>query len=121
MAKKKGRTFPYFDVDLRSLKKTGTTMVIVDRNSIQEIITDEEGKPKRVYVDDVSKHIAKKITIPAATDKERKNLITWMLEMKDPRYTVVYDHRRNSFHVEYAYNAWLEYLKASVEEEEEEE
>jgi hypothetical protein len=112
--RKKGRTFPYFDVDLASISKSSGTMLIVDRNSIQttEEIPSENGKiyKKRVFNPDADAHIVKEITIPASTKAERNRIIGWMLELQDPAYTVVYDHRRNSFHLEYATQVWLDYL-----------
>lgn len=123
--KRKGRTFPYFDVDMNSITKTGKTMIIVDRNSIQTGVeqTDENGKiwMKRMFNPNEDEHIVKEITIPTASAAERKRLVQWMLDIDDPRYTIVYDHRRGTFHVEYVYNIWLEYLDSKYEEVEEEE
>ncbi len=125
MVKRKGRTFPYFDVDMNSITKNCTTMTIVDRNSIQTAVEtqNDEGKTymKRVFNPNVDEHIVKEITIPAATAKEQKAIVNWMLDIHDDRYTIVYDHRRGSFHVEYAYDNWNEYLNTTYIQEEEEE
>ncbi len=121
MTKRKGRTFPYFDVDMNGITKTSKTITIVDRNTIQLTEEGSDGKPIRVFNPDTDVHIIKEITIPASSAADRKQLIEWMLAIQDPRYTIVYDHRRNSFHVEYATDVWLDYLSSVYDEEDEEE
>ena len=123
-----GRKFPYYIVE--TIDEKNLRMLILDLNSIQNRVFEDDKRYTTTYVDDKSAHDKKWIDVPGSTKAEKNRIIDWIKDMvfpaglRHPDKYMVYDHRRHNtdpFHEEYKVTVFREYEAANFNDEEEEE